>query len=318
MVAGPLWAQDPPESEPAVEIEPAEVPDAEPSVSSEAEEEIDGETEPDSDSDSDEQEPPFATLVISADSPCNVYVDGVFKGSIEDGDEPLEVEVESSPVLLSGVSTEVSGARYDMEEDDALELEENEIREFELPILDAIGEFRLVERRQKVWRDLDLGLMWPKRDNAANITWPKARTYCEDLETGGYENWRLPSIDELESLEAKWSIRPYKIEDSIFLSSCCVWSGTQPAEGTALNVDFRYRRRFEANRNLSYSLRALCVREMVAAEIADALVLADPKEQKRRLKEKRQRMDERRRRKAERAAERAAKRNPDGGSADEY
>lgn len=321
----PVTAQDESPPEPA-QTEETEIEDTTEATGPASEEDSDAGPETDSNSESDsdgdseeeeEEEEPYASLLVTADAPCNVYVNGVYKGAIESVDEPLEIEVFDPTILLAGSSSDVTGARFDMEEDDALELEENEVREFALPILEAIVDFRALERRQKVWRDLDHGLMWPKRDNATNVTWAKAETFCEELETGGYTNWRLPTIVELESIQAMWSLRPYKITDAILLTSCCPWSDTQPSDTTAYNVDFRYRRRFETHQKLSYSLRALCVRNMLASEVADALILADPKEQKRRLKEKRRRYDERKRRKAERAAKKAAKQqpeeNPDGG-----
>ena len=273
------------------------------------------EVDEDSGTEEDEEEEPFATLVLSADAACYVYINGELKGEV--GPEaPGEIEVDTAVVAVLASSTEVSGASYELKEKEMLVLEEGERRELALPMLEAIEELRKTERRERVWRDLDRGLMWARNDNAADVTWSKAGLYCEELETGGYTNWRLPAIAELESIEAKWSMRPFKTVDPIYMSACCAWSTTQASGTTAYNVDFRYRRRFETNRGLSYNMRALCVRDMLAPEMADALLAADPKEQKRRLKEKRKRMDERKRRKAERAAEKAAReaaKNPDGG-----
>ncbi len=254
-----------------------------------------------------EAEEPFATLVLTADSPCTVYLNDAPVVAIASPDESHEVAIHTSVIKLAAISSAVLGARFDTPEEEFLVLEKDEVREFAIPMLEAIEELRKVERRDRVFRDLKTGLMWQRTDNAADVTWARAESYCQDLELGAYLNWRMPSAPELETLEAMWSIRPHKIADPIFLSSCCIWSDTKPKEGTAYSLDFRYRRRFETNQHLSYSLRALCAREMMASEVADALLAAEPKEQKRRLKEKRLRLDERKRRKAERAAEKAAK-----------
>ena len=45
-------------------------------------------------------------------------------------------------------------------------------------------------------------LMWEDTKDAANtnINWSKANTYCADLKIANYEDFRLPSIDELQEL----------------------------------------------------------------------------------------------------------------------
>ena len=45
-------------------------------------------------------------------------------------------------------------------------------------------------------------LMWEDTKDATNtdITWPKARTYCQDLKIAQYDDFRLPSIEELDEL----------------------------------------------------------------------------------------------------------------------
>ena len=49
------------------------------------------------------------------------------------------------------------------------------------------------------WEDSSSGLMWQK-DNEDMLTWNDAITYCNELNSGGYTDWRLPSISELRSL----------------------------------------------------------------------------------------------------------------------
>src|SRR5205807_1728009 len=44
------------------------------------------------------------------------------------------------------------------------------------------------------------GLMWTRRDNGEDINWREANEYAKKLALGGYSDWRLPTIDELEKL----------------------------------------------------------------------------------------------------------------------
>lgn len=46
--------------------------------------------------------------------------------------------------------------------------------------------------------DRATGLMWAKNDNGAGIDWGAALSYCENLALGGYSDWRLPDIKELQ------------------------------------------------------------------------------------------------------------------------
>jgi len=44
------------------------------------------------------------------------------------------------------------------------------------------------------------GLMWQDISNSTTYTQPNAITYCEGATTGGYSDWRLPNIYELQSI----------------------------------------------------------------------------------------------------------------------
>ncbi len=47
------------------------------------------------------------------------------------------------------------------------------------------------------------GLVWTQEISSYAMPWSDAAGYCESLETGGYTDWRLPTVKEL------WSIRDY-------------------------------------------------------------------------------------------------------------
>lgn len=77
---------------------------------------------------------------------------------------------------------------------------------------------------------------WASATNGSNIKWPDAVEYCADLSLAGRDDWRLPTLAELETLhdpdaegEGGEGIRsPFVIGD------CCLWSGEslvdRPAE----------------------------------------------------------------------------------------
>ena len=48
--------------------------------------------------------------------------------------------------------------------------------------------------------DLATGLMWQKSDDGVMRNWEEALAYAEDLELGGFEDWRLPNAKELQSI----------------------------------------------------------------------------------------------------------------------
>lgn len=44
------------------------------------------------------------------------------------------------------------------------------------------------------------GLMWAQNDNGKGVNWPQALAYAKSSSLGGYSDWRLPTVKELESI----------------------------------------------------------------------------------------------------------------------
>jgi YD repeat-containing protein len=85
--------------------------------------------------------------------------------------------------------------------------------------------------------DIASKLMWQdnREANTTKLTWKEAINYCENLELGGYKNWRLPNINELLTLtdykdknifKNTFKYVPIEGEDSY---SGTLWSSTRVA-----------------------------------------------------------------------------------------
>ena len=48
--------------------------------------------------------------------------------------------------------------------------------------------------------DTRTNLMWAARDNGSDINWANAKSYCENYRGGSYNDWRMPTQDELAGL----------------------------------------------------------------------------------------------------------------------
>jgi hypothetical protein len=87
--------------------------------------------------------------------------------------------------------------------------------------------------------DRATGLMWLKKPDATERPWAEAIAYCEGLNgddgRGGYADWRLPNLRELESLvnlgEAKPSAWLNSQGFAIVPTASC-WSSTTFAAST--------------------------------------------------------------------------------------
>lgn len=75
-------------------------------------------------------------------------------------------------------------------------------------------------------------LMWARATNGDDIRWPAAIEYCAALELAGHDDWRLPTMAELESLHDPDA--DYGIRAPFYIDGCCLWSGEslvdRPAE----------------------------------------------------------------------------------------
>ena len=68
---------------------------------------------------------------------------------------------------------------------------------------------RFVDNGDGTVTDTTLGLMWPKEtQSAANVTQYEAEKICAELRLGGYDDWRLPDVEELFRLADRTRLNP--------------------------------------------------------------------------------------------------------------
>lgn len=76
--------------------------------------------------------------------------------------------------------------------------------------------------------DTRTNLMWAASDNGRHIDWDHAKSYCENYRGGGYQGWRMPGLNELESLYDPNKVRKVACNKDLrfatdFINMTCVW-----------------------------------------------------------------------------------------------
>ena len=117
------------------------------------------------------------------------------------------------------------------------------------------------------WVDPATHLMWTLKDNGEDINWTQASEYAKKLRLGGYDDWRLPTVEELEGLydeRVGYDPRGDKvlvhIKKQLKLTGHRVWSSGSEGSGSAQALFFANDRVYSAPVDRSNNLRALCVR----------------------------------------------------------
>jgi len=65
---------------------------------------------------------------------------------------------------------------------------------------------KILENKSLVWKDPDTILIWQVKIDKRDFTWDEAFEYAKELNRqnyGGYNDWRVPSIDELKTILTK-------------------------------------------------------------------------------------------------------------------
>lgn len=76
-------------------------------------------------------------------------------------------------------------------------------------------------------------LMWAPDSNGEDLVWQAANSYCSALELAGHQDWRLPTLAEIETLHDPDNAANGHIVSPLRLNGCCLWSSTSLAELSA-------------------------------------------------------------------------------------
>ena len=104
--------------------------------------------------------------------------------------------------------------------------------------------------------DRETGLMWPMQDNGTDISWPAAKDYCENVSLGGYQDWRMPTREELATLynlEAANSSE-YYIHQQVRITAGSQWA-IDTSDQRVGRYDFEY-----ANKDWGYPMSSVDAR----------------------------------------------------------
>lgn len=118
--------------------------------------------------------------------------------------------------------------------------------------------------------------MWSTAINREYTNWRLASRYCRSQTWGGYDNWRLPTLFELESLYEADAASTFKIREPFELDSCCAWSSTSlehleaPEMDALLDEPWQYAWGLMFNTGVRYYSgrhqpdgQAICVRDIL-------------------------------------------------------
>lgn len=145
--------------------------------------------------------PPPPTLVISADMPCRLELDGEPIGELEK-DVVQHIRIKPGDHLLQAFPVGIEGPTWksSIKAPDSGQVTET------VELMALVEEWRdqtknqdRFEVRDRVVIDHDTGLIWA-RNVSPEMSWDDVQTYCAGRELDGLRGFRMPVLDELSTL----------------------------------------------------------------------------------------------------------------------
>jgi hypothetical protein len=121
---------------------------------------------------------------------------------------------------------------------------------------------QLIDNKDGTVTDTSTGVMWQQATAPGTYTWGEALSYCENLvlPSGGYSDWRLPTIKELHSIVDLMRAKP-AIDITYFPGAVSdnYWSSTTYVQspGKAAAIDFTDGHGDDYNKTSTFYVRAV-------------------------------------------------------------
>ena len=111
-----------------------------------------------------------------------------------------------------------------------------------------------------LWTDPQTRLVWAPSDSGAGVSRLQAQRFCEAATYGGFRDWRLPRIEELEAIYGGDDHDGRRVKGSLKLTGWEWSSSPGEDEGESWALDFGDGGRASVAWGDSGLNRALCVR----------------------------------------------------------
>jgi hypothetical protein len=126
------------------------------------------------------------------------------------------------------------------------------------------------------WIDPSTGLMWAGKDSGRDVSYKNAVKYCRDLRLGGYSDWRLANMAELQGVYDRSANAPgladpangrsvtWHVKGDLFLTGN-QWANNQSVRTSGYQYYFDFNEGKSNNQPSGFpysasSMRGLCVR----------------------------------------------------------
>jgi hypothetical protein len=151
--------------------------------------------------------PQRATLLVRTDLDCTWSIDGKSQGPLHVGDR-VSVFLGLGEHLIE--ATPVSGGPH---WEQVMDIKDTNAKVLTIPLLETKGASERADaaraaRNRGYWIDPGTHLMWAATASQSVVDWYGATKYCRGLRMGGYNDWRLPLIEELERLPTPSPVDP--------------------------------------------------------------------------------------------------------------
>ena len=132
-------------------------------------------------------------------------------------------------------------------------------------IIPTVASERFIDNGDGTISDTQTGLMWAGKDNGKPINWKDSWQYCKNYRGGGYADWRMPTLLEIQTLYDPTisGQGKYPTIKLIKTSAQSLWAAeTRGFEAARFN--FTYGRTYWLRKTYSGPTRILPVRNIIS------------------------------------------------------